>query len=189
MPPAWVILLCALLVVAGCGGGADDEAPAEGAESTATPAAERCADADALRARDLIGSPPQGFEVVRGDRKAIDAYVGQYRKFLRDRWRGYDARIVVRRGAESGVAVIVMNSSEDVGPASEILGGAEEAERDAGRDAGVQPIDVAGEEGVFAEAPDGAFIAVARAGSCAVVVLTADSAPILREVASMLQPA
>jgi hypothetical protein len=96
---------------------------------------------------------------------------------------------VVRRGAQSGVAVIVINSSEDVGPASEILAGAEEAEREAGRDASVQPIDVAGEKGAFAKAPDGAFIAVARAGSCALVVLTADSAPVLREVASLLQPA
>ena len=85
--------------------------------------------------------------------------------------------------------MIVINSSEDVGPGGEILEGAREGQSDTGRDAGVQPIDVAGEEGAFFTAPDGAFVAIARAGPCALVVLTADSDRALREVVPMLRPA
>ncbi len=75
--------------------------------------------------------------------------------------------MLARRGGPSGVVVI----------------------RESGRDAGVRPIDVAGEEGVLSKAPDGAFTVIARAGSCALVVLVADTERLVRQAVPMLQPA
>lgn len=161
-------------VLCGCGGG-------NGAAETAKRTDRACPEGtEPVSARDVIGPTPPGYEVVRGDRRAIDRFVQQIRGQMGDAWRGYDARVLVRRQAQNGAAVIVINANER--RVDEVVEGAKDAP--VGRDLRRGPIEVAGEEGWMQEAVDGAFIAVAPAGDCAMLMLVADNEPRLRDAAA-----
>jgi hypothetical protein len=163
-------------LLAGCGGG--------GAAETATERVDRsCPEGTELvTARDVIGPTPPGYQVVRGDRKAIDSFVGQLRQQMGDIWRGYDARVLVRSNAQNGAAVIVVNAHER--RVDEVVAGAKDAP--VGRDLARGPIEIAGEEGWMQEAVDGAFIAMAPAGDCALLLLVSDTEARLRDAAARL---
>ena len=137
-----------------------------------------------LRARDVIGQAPPGYAIVSGDRQALDGFVAQFRKPLGARWRGYDAKVLARRGADNGTAVIVINTHERSGGSDDILRGAEASKRDRGTD--YERLRVGGEVGPLSQAPDGAYIAAASAGTCSLVVLVADTEKLVRTAAALL---
>lgn len=192
MWPRLAVVASAGLLLSACGGdegkGSDDRAGARATASAAvaTPAGPCPEGTDPVRARDVIGEAPQGYEILSGDQKAIATFVKQFRRPFGAAWRGYDAKVLARRGTDNGTAVIVINSNERSGGSDDVLAGAEAAKRDRGTD--YERIRIGGEEGPLSEAPDGAFIAVAPTGTCALVVLVADSEKLVRTVASLLPP-
>jgi hypothetical protein len=166
----------AAVLAAGCGGGG--ERPASSAPTPGGPCPEGT---PFVRAADLIGPSPAGHEVLPADREALATFVGRLREGLGDRWRGYDAKVMARPGAAFGTVVLVVNSHER-GDASG--GGIVAAERDAGRQG--EPIDIAGRPGRLNVAADGAHVAVAPAGDCALAMLVADEERMLRRAASAM---
>jgi hypothetical protein len=141
---------------------------------------------DFVYALDVIGPTPPGFEVMPGDKEALKTFVDQFRVGFGKMWRGYDAKVLVRRNKLNGTAVIVINAHEKTGGPDGFLAGAMAAEREKG--VAGDPIDVAGQGGRMQRTQDGAFIAVAPAGTCSVVVLVADTEKRLRSGASALPP-
>jgi hypothetical protein len=124
-------------LVAGCGGRGAAESANRGADRACSEGTEL------VSARDVIGPTPPGYQVVRGDRKAIDAFVQQLRGQMGDAWRGYDARVLIRQRAQTGAAVIVVNTND--GRVEDVVEGAKDAP--VGRDRRRGPIEIAGEQG------------------------------------------
>jgi len=137
-----------------------------------------------VRAREFIGPPPAGFEVVPGDRKALRSFAVQFKEAFEDQWRGYDAQVLVRRDEMNGTAVLIINAHEETEAQDKFLEGAMAAERETGSKG--EPIRIAGKDGRMQRAPDGAYIGMAPAGTCSVVVLAADTEKILRDGAAAL---
>jgi hypothetical protein len=139
---------------------------------------------DIVKANDVIGPPPAGYEVVRGDKQRLKQIADQFKATVGDSWRGYDARVLVRRKRLNGTAVIVLNSDDRTTGNDELIKGAERGAEQAGQTA--ERLDIAGQEGRMVRAPDGAYIAMAPAARCAVVVLIADTAPRVRDAAATI---
>jgi hypothetical protein len=159
----------------------------DGAERSATnPAAPTpCPEGtEPVRARDIIGRAPTGYQVVPGDRKAIKAFADQFRQEFGERWRGYDAKVLARRDAVNGTAVVVLNADEET-RGSDFLRGAKAAEQASG--AKGEDIRVGDEKGRLQQATDGAYIAMAPAGPCAFVLLVADSEALVRRTAALVR--
>lgn len=185
----WFVIAMALLVTAcGADGTSAPETRAgdrhDGAGSASTPTDDCPTGTRVVKARDVIGDTPDGFQVAAGDRRVLDALVAPLRSALGDRWRGYDARVLVRSGAENGAVVIVINSTERTGGLDEIVGGAEEAARERGTE--VQRVDIGGHRAPLIRAADGGYLASAPAGPCAVTMLVADTEALLRDAAAAL---
>ena len=174
------IAVTALLVV-GCGGGNAGRAKSSAAP---TPGPACPEGTEFVRARDVIGPTPAGFEVVPGARGRLEAAADVLRRGLGERWRGYDAKVLARPRAANGTAVVVINSHERGG--DDFMRGFLAAERDAGKQG--EPIQVAGEEGRLHRAADGAYIAIAPAGECALVLLVATQEQLVRRTASVIGP-
>jgi hypothetical protein len=185
-----VVLTSSFLCVA-CGGD-DAERPADGARPTPTaegfaelPPPGPCPKGTAfVRARDVIGPAPAGFKVVAGDRRRLAAIAADFEKASGDAWRGYDAKVLARRNAANGTAVMVVNSHEATGSREDFLKGVKAAQEAAGTPA--EPIQVAGGEASMQRTPDGAYLAAAPAGTCAVMFLMADTKTLVRRAASLL---
>ena len=129
-----------------------------------------CGGGDEDRATDAPtpGPPcPEGTELVRA-RDVIGPTPG-----------GHDARVLARRGATRGTAVLVINARE---AGDDTLRGIMAAERDAGRPG--EPIEISGEPGRLNRSADGGYVAFAAAGECALVMLLADEERTLRGAAS-----
>jgi hypothetical protein len=139
-----------------------------------------------VRARDVIGPTPKGYQVVPGDRKALGAIANQLEAGFGERWRGYDARVIARRNAVNGTAVIIVNVNEQTESSEEFLRGVKAAEED--NDARGEDIRVGDHDGRLQRAPDGAYLAIAPAGTCALVMLVADDEALVRDAAAKLQP-
>jgi hypothetical protein len=139
---------------------------------------------DVVTAKDVIGSPPQGYEVVGGDKRRLRQIANQFKATLGDSWRGYDARVLVRRKRITGAAVFVINRDDRTSGNDELIKGAERGARESGQTA--ESLDIAGQEGRMVRAPDGAYIAMAPTDRCAVVVVIADTAPLVRDAAAKL---
>ena len=165
----------ALAALAGCGGGDEDRAT----DAAPTPGPPCPEGAELVRARDVIGPTPGGYVVVPGDQERLDAIAGVIRRGLKERWRDHDARVLARRGATRGTAVLVINTRE---AGEDTLRGIMAAERDAGRPG--EPIEISGEPGRLNRSADGAYVAFAAAGECALVMLLADEERTLRSAAS-----
>jgi hypothetical protein len=180
------IALAALACTAGCGG---DEAT-RAAEPSATPATrEPCPEGTQfVRARDVVGALPRGFALVPpAEPEALAAIARRFKRLLgSERWRGYDAKILVPPESRDGVAVMAINSDEKAGSPSGVVAGAEDAERDFG--VAYEPIRIAGQEGSLQQTPDGGFLAVGGAGECALVLLLAETRASARRAASFLRP-
>ena len=67
---------------------------------------------DIVRATEVIGTPPPGYEIVPGDKKRLKQIADQFKATIGSSWRGYDARVLVRRKRLNGAAVIVINSDD-----------------------------------------------------------------------------
>ena len=159
-------LLLALCAFSACG---SDQEPAQKA----------CTEGDYVRAGDVIGDPPKGFQVTPiQDKQALDGFMKQFESVLGDRLRGYDSKVLFRRGARLGTVVITVNATEETGDSEDFLRGAEDAAAEAGR-AG-ETLEIAGEQGRLQRAEDGTYIAMAPAGSCAFVVMVAEREGMLR---------
>lgn len=89
-----------------------------------------------------------------------------------------------RRGADNGTAVMVVNTHERSGGSDDVLSGAEAVKRDRGTD--YERIRVGGRVGPLSQAPDGAFVAIAPAGTCSQVFLVADTKKLVRTAAALL---
>lgn len=139
---------------------------------------------DIVRARDVIGTPPQGYEVVPGDKKRLKQIADQFKATVGDSWRGYDARVLVRRKRLNGAAVLVINSDDKTTGNNELIKGAERGAEQTGQTA--EALDIGGQEGRMVRAPDGAYIAMAPTARCAVVILIADTAPLVRDAAAKI---
>jgi hypothetical protein len=139
---------------------------------------------DIVTAKDVIGTPPEGYEVVRGDKRRLKQIADQFKATIGDSWRGYDARVLVRRKRLDGTAVMVINSDDKTTGNSELIKGAERGAEETGQTA--ERLDIAGQEGRMVRAPDGAYLAMAPAARCAVVILIADTAPRVRDAAARI---
>jgi hypothetical protein len=141
--------------------------------------------ADGVRATDVIGKPPPaGYDIDPGDKQRLEQIADQFKATLRDSWRGYDARVLVRHKKRNGTAVMVINSDDETTDGSELIRGAEAGARQAGQKA--EPLTIAGKEGRMLQTSDGAYIAMAPTGRCAVVLLLADRAELVRDAADVI---
>jgi hypothetical protein len=139
---------------------------------------------DIVTAEDIIGTTPPGYEVVRGDKRRLKQIADQFKATIGDSWRGYDARVLVRRERLNGTAVLVINSDDRTTGNSELIKGAERGAEQTGQTA--ERLDIAGQEGRMVHTPDGGYIAMAPAARCAVVILIADTAPRVRDAAAKI---
>ena len=137
-----------------------------------------------LQARDVIGTTPKGYEVVEGDPVALGQVAESMKKTMGPAYRDWDARVLVRRGATMGTAVMVFNAKERIPPPEELLRQQEAAEEKAGLPA--EPIAVGSADGRLHQAPDGGYLAVAPAGKCAMMLLVADREKFVRDTAALV---
>jgi hypothetical protein len=171
----------------GCGDGDDAQRSTASPSAASTQAPVDCSSAgENLTVRDFAGRPKQGYELLEMDPERAELIAGQFRSGLRERFKGYDVRILAREGASAGTAVFVFNTTERAGPdaADNIARGAADSLQGTGRDQA--PIDIGGQEGTLVEAADGAFIAISPAGRCSFAVLIADTERMLRDGAALI---
>jgi hypothetical protein len=163
MRRATVMLLA--ILVAGCG-----DAGEVAADPLACPAG-----TEPLTVREALGQVPQGYQLVRRNRRALNAYAEQFHDSVGDKvWRGHEARVLVRRGRREGVGVIVINTRER--KLERVVAELE------GRENG-EALDVGDREGWLQQVPGG-WIAVAPTGECSLLLLTSASEALLRDAAS-----
>jgi hypothetical protein len=173
------IVVAAALSGPACGG---DDGPEGAPESLACPEGTA-----PLTARDVIGDPPAGYRIAAGDPQALKRFVDQVRPQVGHRWKGYDAKVLVRRGKLNGAAVIVINTNEKTGTSETFLDSAKRAEERTGMPG--EDIQIGDEPGRLRQAADGGYVATALAGPCAVAMLVADTEPLVRDAAAVMQGA
>jgi hypothetical protein len=137
-----------------------------------------------LQARDVIGTTPDGYKVVKGDPAAIGRVAEGVKQTMGRAFRDYDARVLARRRALNGTAVIVFNAKERIPPPDELLRQQQSAEEKAG--VGADTISVGSADGRLYQAPDGGWVAVAPAGTCAMVLLVSDREELIRDAATLV---
>src|SRR5829696_3910295 len=112
-----LIVLVVALAAYGCGGVGDAVAPRP------TPIPECPEGTPFVRARDIVGRPvPAGYELVSGDTQVLRTFATQFRQRIGEAWRGYDARVLVRKGKIDGAAVVVINAKDQTGGNSLVAG-------------------------------------------------------------------
>ena len=137
-----------------------------------------------LAARDVIGSTPKGYRVVKGDPIALERVANQIKQTMGDAYRDWDARVIARPRATMGTAVMVFNANERIPPPEELLRQQEQAEEKAGLPA--EAISVGGAAGRLHRGTDGSWLAVAPAGTCAMVLLASDREDLIRDAAAIV---
>ena len=167
------ILIVSCLAISACG---DEE---QAAESRACPEG-----TPSLAARDVIGTTPKGYKVVKGDPAAIGRVADQMKQTMGQAYRDYDARVLARRRAVMGTAVMVFNAKERIPPPDELLRQQEAAEEKA--DVPAEEISVGSATGRLRQAADGGWVAVAPAGTCAMVLLVSDREELIRDAATLV---
>ena len=137
-----------------------------------------------LKARDVIGTTPKGYQVVEGDPVALERVAKQIKQTMGRAYVDHDARVLARRRALNGTAVMVFNANERIPPPEELLRQQEAAEEKAGVPA--ESISVGRAQGRLHMAPDGSYLAVAQAGTCAMVLLVSDREALIRDAATLV---
>jgi hypothetical protein len=137
-----------------------------------------------LAARDVIGTTPKRYKVVMGDPAALERVATQIRRTMGPAYKDWDARVLARRRAVMGTAVMVFNANERIPPPEELLRQQEAAEERAGLPA--EPIQVGSAAGRLQQGADGAWVAVAPAGACAMVLLASDRENLIRDAAALV---
>ena len=156
-----------------------------GAPNAGSPESPACPEGTpGVTARDVIGTPPDGYRIVAGDRRALARFAEQVRAQAGHRWEGYDARVLVRRGELNGVAVFVINANEKTGTTETFLRSSRRAEERAGVPG--EDITIGAEPGRLRKAVDGGVIATALAGPCAITMLVADTESLVRDAAPLM---
>jgi hypothetical protein len=138
-----------------------------------------------LEARDVIGTTPKGYRVVRGDPLALERVANQIKQTMGDAYRDWDARVLARPRATMGTAVMVFNADERIPAPDELLRQQQQAEAKAGTPA--EAISVGGAAGRLHQGADGSWLAVAPAGTCAMVLLASDREDLIRDAAALVQ--
>ena len=172
--------LLVVLIVLGLSACGDDEQQRSESSERACPEG-----TPSLQARDVIGPTPKGYEVVEGDPAALGRVADQMKETMGPAFRDWDGRVLVRRGAANGTAVLVFNAKEHIPPPDELLRQQEKAEQDAGLPA--EPIAVGSTDGRLHQAADGGYLAVAPAGTCAMLMLVADRERFVRDTAEIVR--
>jgi len=168
------ILAISIIGLSACG----DDGERERAETDrACPESTR-----SLAARDVIGSTPDGYKVVRGDRAAIAQVADGVQQSMGPTFRDYDARVLARRRQLAGTAVMVFNATERIPGPDELLRQQETAEERAG--IGAEALSVGSADGRLYQAPEGGWVAVAPAGACAMVLLVSERETLIRDAAT-----
>ena len=170
------MVLALALTAPACGG--------DGAAERAKSGQPMCDDSG-VTAAEMIGEPPRGYEVVRGDRKAIRRFAEQFKPLFGDNWRGYDAKVLVRRKQVDGTAVIVLDTTGGASDTEEFMRGVEEGVE---KSTEGEPLEIAGQSGRLVQAPDGAYIGMAALGDCGVLILASVREGMLRHTATTLRP-
>ena len=169
--------LLAVLIVFGLSGCGDDGQQQSDSSDRACPEG-----TPSLQARDVIGTTPDGYKIVKGDPAAIGQLAANVKQTMGPAFRDYDARVLARRRAPNGTAVIVFNAKEKIPPPDELLDQQEAAEQRA--DVTADTMSVGGADGRLYQSPDGAWVAVAPAGACAMVMLVSDREELIRDAAT-----
>jgi hypothetical protein len=175
----WIAVIVAALALSGLACGGDEEERAAAPESPACPEG-----TPALKARDVIGTPPEGYRIVAGDRRALRRFADQVRAQAGHRWEGYDAKVLVRRDRLNGVAVFVINANEKTGSRENFLRSSKRAEERTGVPG--EDIKIGTEPGRLRTGLDGGVIATALAGPCAITMLVADRESLVRDAAPLM---
>jgi hypothetical protein len=175
---AIAIVLVGALCAAGCGSPARNIARSKGPK--------QCPEGTKpVKAVDVIGKPPPpGYVIDPGDRQALENFATQFKAPLGKGWRGYDAKVLLRRGKVNGAAVVVLNSSEQTKDSPALVRGIEAGAKE--RNQEVFQLEIGGQDGRMVQAPDGAYIAMAPTGVCAALVLVADRESLVRDAAAAL---
>jgi hypothetical protein len=171
------MVLALALTAPACGG--------DGSATRAKSASEPMCDDTGLTAREVIGTPPKGYEVVPGDRKAIKRFAEQFKPAFGDNWRGYDAKVVVRRKEVDGTAVIVLDTTGGAGDSDDFMRGIQEGLEKSTQG---EPLEIAGQSGRMVKAIDDSYIGMAALGQCGVLVLASAREGLLRHTATTLNP-
>jgi hypothetical protein len=180
MPHRSSLLLIVLAVaLAGCGGAPK---PAAKSEPPACPEG-----TPSITARDVIGDTPKGYVVVEGDPVVIERVADQMKQTMGSAYRDHDARVLARRGARMGTAVMVFNAKERIPPPDVLVGQQQAAEERAGITG--ETIAVGSVDGRLRQSPDGSWNVVAAAGPCAMVLLASDREALLRDAATLVENA
>ena len=174
MRPLLAILAVVSVGLSACGG-APKKAAADRACPEGTPS---------VKARDVIGATPKGYKVVEGDPAALDRVAAQMKDTMGPAYKDHDARVLARRRAAMGTAVMVFNANERIPPPDELLREQKKAERESGTPA--EAISVGGAAGRLRQAVDGGWVAVAPAGTCAMVLLVSDRENLIRDAATLV---
>ena len=177
-----IAVIVAALALSGlaCGGDEQEKPPSAGSsESPACPQG-----TPAVKARDVIGTPPENYRIVAGDRRALRRFAHQVRAQAGHPGEGYDARVLVRRGRLNGVAVVVINANEKTGSTETFLRSSKRAEERAGVPG--EDIMIGAEPGRLRTGVDGGVIATALAGPCAITMLVADRESLVRDAAPLM---
>ena len=161
--------------VSACGGEEQQRSESDRACPEGTPS---------LQARDVIGTTPKGYKVVKGDPDALGRVAAQMKKTMGPAYRGYDARVLARKRALMGTAIMVFNAKERIPPPDELLRQQEAAEEEAGVPA--EAISVGSAAGRLRQAADGGWIAVAPAGTCAMLLLVSERETLVRDAAALV---
>jgi hypothetical protein len=171
--------LLVVLIVLGLSACGDDEQQRSETSERACPEG-----TPSLQARDVIGPTPKGYEVVEGDPAALGRVADQMKETMGPAFRDWDGRVLVRRGAANGTAVLVFNAKERIPPPDELLNLQESAEEKAG--VGADTVTVGSADGRLYQAPDGGWVAVAPAGTCALVLLVSEREDLIRDAATQM---
>ncbi len=184
MRPALLLIATLLaLVAAGCGEDETASSPSETPEAQNT-----CEEGtESVTLDDVIGTPPEGYELDPGRRKAIDQLVNRFRQTMGEVYRDHEAKVLLERGEQEGTVVVVINTSEDIGEdEDEFLEGVASGEDESGLKG--SDIEIGERPGRLQLGPDGSAFAIAPTGSCAFVALVASREALLREAASAVKP-
>ena len=132
----------------------------------------------------MIGTTPHGYKVAKGDPAAIGQVAENVKRTMGPAFRDYDAHVLARSRELNGTAVIVFNAKERIPPPDELLDLQESAEEKAG--VGADTITVGDADGRLYQASDGGWVAVAPAGTCALVLLVSEREALIRDAATLV---
>jgi hypothetical protein len=173
-----LILPLVSVALAACGG---DEAQQEQRSEADQPCPEGT---PSVSAADVVGPTPDGYVVDRGDQQAIGEFAGRISDSIGTTMRDHDGAVLARRGASVGTVVLVVNATRRVPSDEHVIRSMTNSEEQLAVTG--ENITIGGAEGRLSHALDGSFVATARAGECALVMLVDNRERRLRNAAAVV---